>query len=171
MNSRFVPCHLFSIIQTTAAAAILLGPAAYCADRVPAPDTTTNYGDQVIPTVCQRCGSRECRCELVCCPQKVSESEKVSIWKVTCEYVCIPGFRFPWECKANKCGSECLVCGTVRAVNVLAHEEYECSKCGYEWQIKCVRRSGESTPVDCRCPHCAESARIRLATEIPARKR
>jgi hypothetical protein len=107
----------------------------------------------------------------MCCPQRVTETEKKSFWKVTCEYVCIPGFRFPWECKKDACGRECLICGRVRAVNILEQDDYECEVCGYKWEVKCVRRSGESGSAGCPCPRCAEREQARLAAEVTGKRK
>jgi hypothetical protein len=102
--------------------------------------------------VCQRCGSGDCQCDLYCCPTKVVEKEEKTYWKVACEQVCIPGFRFPWE----KCSSP--VCGWVRPVKVLEEDSYECAMCGYEWKVRCVRTAVEPRP-HCQCPRCQREIR------------
>jgi hypothetical protein len=75
----------------------------------------------------------------------------------TCEPVCIPKFRWPWECRAKSksnrdadcgcavdacCGDECCgmapKCGKVKTVKVLEQHKYTYKECGYEWDIKCV---------------------------------
>ena len=128
----------------------------------PTPDSAAEVEGQRPIIMCQHCNDCNCQCGLVCCPQRVIEKEKKSYWKVTCKRVCIPGFRFPWEyLKRGKCsgGHDCregLVCGTVRAVNVLEEHEYECEKCGYEWEVKCVCAAGEDQPARGPCPRCAQ---------------
>jgi hypothetical protein len=137
---------------------LLMTPLSYCQDETPVTDGSVIRDSQVMPTACSRCGKRQCECELVCCPQIVTETEKKPFWKVTCEHVCIPGFRFPWECCKDKdgcCCREYLICGAVRTVNVLEQDEIECKTCGYKWEVKCVRRSDESWNYDCQCPRCA----------------
>jgi hypothetical protein len=144
-------------ISCIAWAAFISG-SAYCEETNSTNDVAPISDDQVIPTACHRCGSTNCECEMVCCPQKVTETVKKPFWKVTCEYVCIPGFRFPWECCHDKLACKCrefLVCGSVRAVNVLEEDEYECEVCGYKWEVKCVRCNGEARNNDCQCPRCA----------------
>jgi hypothetical protein len=143
-------------LLSVALSALLIAPLGYCQEEtIPARKPVIQVS-QVRPTVCSRCGKRHCECELVCCPQRVTETEKKSFWKVTCENVCIPGFRFPWECSTGKCCCrELLFCGRVRTVNVLEEEEIECETCGYKWEVKCVRRSDESWHYDCHCPRCA----------------
>jgi hypothetical protein len=137
---------------------LLITPLSYCQEEMPASDTPVIRDGQVTPTACSRCGKRQCECELVCCPQIVTETEKKPFWKVTCEHVCIPGFRFPWECCKDQngcCCREFLICGAVRTVNVLEQDEIECKTCGYKWEVKCVRRSDESWKNECQCPRCA----------------
>jgi hypothetical protein len=106
---------------------------------------------------CSRC------CEPVCCPQYVTEEVEKSCWLVKSEYVCIPGFRWPWECRKGGCdcsgevGAGCACppkCGRVRCVNVLEEHKYTCNECGWQWEVKCVRH-GECRSCDkgC-CPHC-----------------
>lgn len=141
----------------------------------PQPSATDFLEDtQLQQTACHRCGKVKCNCncsccEPVCCPKRVTEKEKKHCWCVKSEFVCIPFFRLPWEC--CKCPTDCSckdccdggagcaagcgrgtcgpVCGWVRCINVLEKKEYECEKCGYEWEVKCVRRSGG------RCSPCA----------------
>lgn len=117
---------------------------------------------------CHHCRSDQCQCELVCCPRPITGTETKSYWKVTRELVCIPGFRFPWECWRGKDGKShgLLVCGPVREVNVLDEVEYQCEICGYQWEIKCVRRSDEATSKHCQCPRCA-----RQEPHLPQRMR
>lgn len=112
------------------------------------------------------CGS--CCGEAVCCPNRVTEEVKKHCWKVKYENVCIPGFRFEcnWVKKRNNgcdCGDTCCssgscgtpTCGRVRCIKVLEKHEYTCDKCGYEWEVKCVR-SGNNCNGDggCCCPKC-----------------
>jgi hypothetical protein len=162
----------FSLLLIPTVAVLLINSIGHGESSPLAPSANVVYDDQVSPTVCRHCGSQHCQCELICRPQKVSLAEEKSLWKVTCEYVCIPGFRFPWECRQKQCGCEPLVCGTVRAVNVLEKEEYECETCGYEWEVTCVRRSGDAGNAGCQCPRCAaREQQTRVAAEkVTARK-
>ncbi len=126
---------------------------------------------QVEPIACHRGVSQStCCCEPVCCPQRVVEKEEKTCWKVSSKFVCIPGFRFPWEC-CNSCGagSNCCencggccscgtpLCGTVRCVNILEQHKYECEKCGYLWEVKCVRTNRDCQRCPANCPHCGQS--------------
>lgn len=108
----------------------------------------------VNPAGCRHCRTAPCMgCEPVCCPKRVNEKEENSCWKVACEYVCVPGFRFPWE---KCCGP---VCGWVRCIHVLEEHKYECDTCGYEWDVKYVRTNKESNHHRCKCPRCQRECR------------
>jgi hypothetical protein len=85
----------------------------------------------------------------------MGEVEK-KCWNVKCEPVCIPKFRWPWECWGKSkggcdsdtcCGDSCCgeccncappKCGKVKTVKVLKQHKYTCKECGYEWDFKCV---------------------------------
>ncbi len=104
---------------------------------------------QVKPVACCDDGNRNCCREPVCCPKCVTQDVEKSCWLVNSELVCIPGFRWPWECRDGGCdcggegGDGCACppkCGRVRCVNVLEQHKYTCKECGYEWEVKCVRR-------------------------------
>ena len=115
---------------------------------------------QVKPAAC--CGNSRCQCccEPICCPKCFTEEVEKSCWLVKSELVCIPGFRWPWECRKGDCncgggvGDGCVCppkCGRVRCVNVLEQHKYTCEECGYEWEVKC----------DCHgnnCDTCASAA-------------
>jgi hypothetical protein len=113
---------------------------------------------------CELAGKASCCCEPMCCPKCVTEEVEKSCWLVKSELVCIPGFRWPWECRAGDCdcsrgvsdGCVCPPkCGRVRCVNVLEQHKYTCEDCGYEWEVKCVRTSGGSCScTNGRCPGC-----------------
>ena len=124
----------------------------------------TAYSDATCEsTHCHRCGSSNCQCELLCCPKKVIEAEEKSYWKVVCENICVPGFRFPWE---KNCSP---ICGWVRTVNVLEEHSYECEVCGYEWTVKCVRQSTGARH-RCNCPRCEANcpcASIESESQLP----
>ncbi len=114
---------------------------------------------EVTPTSCEGedacCGSNRCyhdRCELVCSPKRVEKEVEKHCWLVEPKNVCIPGFRWPWERYRGKtpdCGDGCdgcdscctPVCGKVRCVNTLEKHKTTCEKCGYEWEVQCVRSS------------------------------
>ena len=115
--------------------------------------TSSIQDDQVKPVVCRHCHSSPCCCEPVCCPKQIVEKEEKSSWKVACEYVCVPGFRYPWD---KCCGP---VCGWVRCVNVLEEHKYECDTCGYEWEVKCVCTNQGHSRKHCKCPRCQRECR------------
>ena len=143
------------------------------------------------------CGNgRNCCCEAVCCPKRVTEDVKKHCWLVKPELVCIPGFRFQCNWNRDKCcnrgdccdtctggdgccskGSCCecspLTCGRVRCVNVLEKHEYKCDECGYEWEAKCVRTGNGCcrSKGGCNCPSCGSkngccAASKRAATDV-----
>ena len=132
------------------------------------------------------CGSSQC-CKAVCCPKKVTNEVKKHYWLVKPEMVCIPGFRFEcnWGkrrgsqkggcckdtcCESDTCcsGDKCCAndpgkptCGRVRCINVLEKHEYKCDECGYQWEVKCVRKGGRGSCCgkgDCCCPSCGCAA-------------
>ncbi|MEZ6137268.1 MAG: hypothetical protein R3C53_20455 [Pirellulaceae bacterium] len=87
------------------------------------------------------CGQRCCcMCGKKVCVLKVSEEkEDVIGFEVESKEICIPGIKFPWNCKRN--------CGGVRHVCVLKEEKKEKTVCKYDWSIKtvcttCCRRHG-----------------------------
>jgi hypothetical protein len=117
---------------------------------------------QVAPVgCCEGCAS--CCCEPICCPKCVTEEVEKSCWLVNRQLVCIPSFRWPWECRQGDCdcghgvGDGCACppkCGRVRCVKVLEEHKYTCQECGYEWEVKCVcDRNGCCCTEGC-CPHC-----------------
>ncbi len=129
---------------------------------------TASEDSQVVPTGCDG-GSccNDCCTESVCCPVRVEVEVKKHCWNVKTENVCIPGFRWPWECnskvKKPSCGDCCDTgcdscaprCGRVRCVNVLEKHEYTCKKCGYEWKVKSVCRGNSTCDAsNCCCPEC-----------------
>lgn len=121
---------------------------------VPGKPSATIQDNLVNPVGCRHCRTIPCTCcEPVCCPKRVEDKEEKSCWKVACEYVCVPGFRFPWE---KCCGP---VCGWVRCVNVLEEHKYECDTCGYEWEVKCVFSSQGNSRHHCKCPRCQRDCR------------
>jgi hypothetical protein len=77
-------------------------------------------------------GCPECGCA-VCRPVQVPVKEKQHCWEVECKQICIPAVRWPWEscCEPPRCGK-------VKTVKVLKKVEYECTKCGYKWEIQAV---------------------------------
>jgi hypothetical protein len=80
---------------------------------------------------CPDCGCAICR------PVETTIKEKDYCFEVECKQVCIPAIRWPWEscCEPPRCGK-------VKTVKVLKKVEYECAKCGYQWEIQAV---------DCKC--------------------
>lgn len=80
---------------------------------------------------CPQCDNK------ICVAQPETTKQKKHCWEVECKDICIPRFKWPWEC--------CDVpprCGQVKTVKVLKKKEYECEKCGYKWEVKTV---------DCDC--------------------
>jgi hypothetical protein len=72
---------------------------------------------------CSECGGGVCR------PVAATLKEKKHTWEVECKQICIPAPRWPWElCCEPKCGK-------VKTVKLLKKVEYECEKCGYQWEI------------------------------------
>lgn len=138
------------------------------------PGFSTGEAINTVGGICQQCGCNklECCCaEPKCCPVRTVEKEKKSCWQVASEYVCIPRFRFPWECcdcpASCRCKDCCPgptgsrgpcgpLCGRVRCVNVLEAHEYECEKCGFQWEVKCVRTTRGSRSGPCNCPNCGD---------------
>jgi len=133
----------------------------------------------VIPAGCNECASCDggscCSSDhAVCSPKRVTEEVKKHSWLVKPKLVCVPGFRWPWECggkSANHdCGDTCSGegcdrdkgcaprCGYVRCVNVLEKHNYKCKKCAIEWEVKCVRRGNRCSGGGDRCPRCGDSA-------------
>lgn len=148
---------------------------------------TLEEDSQVTPTGCcesgtgcsgNGCCANGC-CDPVCCPRCVVEDVEKKCWNVDCEFICVPRFRWPWECRGDSkqgcdasrgcsgdgccgdgcCDSDCCCgcppkCGKVRCVNVLEEHKYTCKECGYKWNVKCVRSgSGCSCRGGC-CPEC-----------------
>lgn len=148
-------CVLSSFISTDVSnGQSLAQPDALVANSPTQPDA------KVKPAACSEGGSGCCSCrEPLCCPKCVTEEVEKSCWLVKSELVCIPGFRWPWECRAGDCdcggevGDGCACppkCGRVRCVNVLEQHKYTCKECGYEWEVKCVRRGNN-------CDTCASA--------------
>lgn len=84
------------------------------------------------PSCRQPCDNKTCRSE----PTTIKE--KKHCWEVGWKDICIPHVRFPW----TPCDSP-PKCGLVRSVRVLKKVEYECEKCGYKWDVKCVQCCNE----------------------------
>lgn len=83
---------------------------------------------------CNSCnsGCREGRCPQSCkscTAHLVPGKEKKTCFLTECQEICIPKFRWPWQCG---CKPEC---GRVKTVRVLKVKEYECNKCKWEWKI------------------------------------
>lgn len=75
----------------------------------------------------------ECGHDKICCPTPEVKKEQKHCYEVECKDVCIPCFKGPCApcCEPPRCGR-------VRTVKVLKKVEYECERCGYVWNIKCV---------------------------------
>ena len=164
-----------SIWQTLSTPARMLGIVFLL---TPVASLVAQTGQQVTPASCDDtcCGkggnncSSSCCCDVVCCPKRVTKEVKKHCWLVEPKYVCIPGFHFPWEryrASDPNCGDGCdcasascaPVCGRVRCVNTLEKHEYQCEKCGYEWNVKCVRPSNQcGSCSDCDCPSCGQKS-------------
>ena len=69
----------------------------------------------------------------VCQPTPVTVKVSKHCWEVECKQICIPAFKGPWApcCEEPKCGR-------VRTVKILKKVPYECEKCGYKWEVKCL---------------------------------
>ena len=88
-------------------------------------------------------GGAECVC--FCRPGARQETVTKECFEVECEYICIPGIRFPWQ---NCC--EPPSCGKVRRVRRLTSREYECgTRTVWEWEVICQSRYIGCTPPDC----------------------
>ncbi|QDS96775.1 hypothetical protein HG15A2_00330 [Adhaeretor mobilis] len=122
---------------------------------------------RVDPCKCHKARMKVAKCATcVCdpdCYQCESEIKKEEVEKhcynVCAEPVCIPKFRWPWECCKKSCQSSCCDsccggcdctaccdgnctnkhCGKIRCVNNLEKEKYTCDVCVTEW--KAVRKS------------------------------
>ncbi len=117
-------------------------------------------------------GKNCCCCKAVCCPRCVTEEVKNHCWLVKSKLVCIPRFQFNLFCDHKSkddacCGGGCACqkcsqcaaapCGRVRCINVLEKHEYKCEKCGYEWDVKCVRTGNKCCRGKrCSCPSCGK---------------
>ncbi|MGE0609617.1 MAG: hypothetical protein AB7O62_21175 [Pirellulales bacterium] len=80
---------------------------------------------------CPQCGHKYC----VAVPEKITE--KKHCWNVECKDVCIPRFKWPWECCCTP-----PKCSRARTVKVLKKHEYECEKCGCRWEVHCSSGCG-----------------------------
>jgi hypothetical protein len=76
---------------------------------------------------CPDCGHK------VCQPTPAIIKEKKTAYQCDCKDICIPGIKGPFAA----C-SEPPKCGRVRTIKVLRKIEYECEKCGYQWNVKGV---------------------------------
>jgi hypothetical protein len=74
---------------------------------------------------CPHCGCG------VCMPVETVVKERKHCWEIECKQVCVPGIKWPWD----KC-CEPPRSGPVKTVKVLKRVEYECEKCGYQWEIQ-----------------------------------
>jgi hypothetical protein len=123
------------------------------------------------------CGDACCAsgCREVCCHTRIEEKEEKSCWNVSCEKVCVPAIRCPWEPggsgltifnflhrkKPTDCGDccdtcgccqgycDCGKCGAVRCIRVLEKEKYEVTTCKCKWEIRQV-------PICCGSDGCAD---------------
>jgi hypothetical protein len=76
---------------------------------------------------CPQCDNK------VCVPTPETTKVKKYCWEIECKDICIPKFKWPWECCCDA-----PECGQVKTVKVLKKVEYECEECGYKWEIKSV---------------------------------
>ncbi|HEX5105394.1 MAG TPA: hypothetical protein VFV87_16360 [Pirellulaceae bacterium] len=76
---------------------------------------------------CPHCGHHQ-----PCPAVPVTIKEKKHCWQVECKNFCIPPIKWPWDhcCEPG--------CGKVKTVKVLKKIEYECARCGYEWEAPSV---------------------------------
>jgi hypothetical protein len=89
----------------------------------------------LMPSAATRAGGHgpacpECDCA-ICQPVATTLKEKEHTWQIECKQICIPVPRL-WD----KCCEP--PCGKVKTVKVLKKVEYECSKCGYKWEIRAI---------------------------------
>ncbi len=156
---KFPRCHIALLLAVTAICSSHFlsspGNASEKATRLTPPKRTEPIQDDLVnPAACRYCRTAPCSCcEPVCCPKRIEGQEEKSCWKVAGEYVCVPGFRFPWD---KCCGPKC---GWVRCVNVLEEHKYECDTCGYEWEVKYVCTSAGKHRQQCKCPRCNRDCR------------
>ena len=91
---------------------------------------------------CKPAGCCATAMECIYCCRPVMKREKIEreCFEVKCEYICIPGIKWPWQ----KC-CEKPSCGKVKKVRKLSKREYECGeKCVWDWELSCC----------CRTVHC-----------------
>jgi hypothetical protein len=82
-------------------------------------------------------GHAGCRCPdcghmKICEPIPEVQKEKRHCWCVDYKDICIPGIKCLWD---RSCEPKC---GKVITVKKLRNVEYECEKCGYKWEVRCV---------------------------------
>ncbi|REJ93380.1 MAG: hypothetical protein DWQ34_10720 [Planctomycetota bacterium] len=95
------------------------------------------------PVCCKPAGSCATAIECIYCCRPVVKRETVEKegFDVECEYICVPGIKWPWQ----KC-CEKPSCGKVKKVRKLVKREWECGeKCVWEWELSCCCRA-----VDCK---------------------
>ena len=113
-------------------------------------ETCPDCGCELTGSPCCQ-GSRCARCccaREVCCPTVEEVTEERSCWKVTCEKVCVPAIRLPWEpggskltlfswLRPHKCNCHCS-----------QHGEYVegCDACARLRAVECAPKCG---PVRC----------------------
>lgn len=89
-----------------------------------------------------------CKSPGSCRPVPHQETIKEECFDVECEYICIPGIKFPWQ----RC-CEPPSCGRVRCVHRLtSHEHERGAKTVWDWEIT---RCGDT---DCVPPVCTGTA-------------
>lgn len=93
-----------------------------------------------------------CAADRVCYCRPVPRQETVTreCFDVECEYICIPGIKFPWQ----RC-CEPPSCGKVRCVRRLTSHEHECgTRIVWDWEVTC---RGAGRGCDCVPPVCSRS--------------
>jgi len=94
-----------------------------------------------LPGDCKPGCNNAVECVYRCRPVCKQETVKKDYFDVECEYICVPGIKFPWQ----KC-CEPPTCGKVKRVHRLKKDSYECgTRTVWEWELTCQCRT-----IDCK---------------------
>jgi hypothetical protein len=125
--------------------------------------TSPDCGCELNVTQCRH-GSRCARCccgRDVCCPTVEEVTEERSCWKVSCEKVCVPAVRLPWE----PGGSKLTLFSWLRPHHAKCHcgqhAEYngDCDACAQMRAASCMPKCG---PVRCVAVLESESYEVKV---------
>ena len=92
------------------------------------------------------CNGIAVECNFSCRPVCSQETISHDYFEVECEYICIPGIKFPWQdcCEPPKCGK-------VRRVRRLTTGSYDCgTRTVWDWEVVSHCRRIDCTPLGCR---------------------